>query len=135
VTYLVDANILSEATKPTPEPKVIEWLRRNESRIAVDPIILGEIRFGIEMMASGKRRKRLEQWFDDGVSKLTCIPFEATAGIRWAQLLAKFRSSGKTMPLKDSLIATTALIHGLTVATRNTRDFKMAGVKVIDPFA
>ena len=135
MTYLVDANVLSEATKNSPELKVLEWLRAYEAELAVDPIILGEIRFGIDRMPRGQRRKRFEHWFAEGVVNLVCLPIDAATGIRWAQLLAKLRASGRAMPFKDSLIAATALVHGLTVATRNSRDFRQAGVKVFDPFA
>jgi predicted nucleic acid-binding protein len=134
VTYLVDANVLSEATKPSPDPKALEWLRANEAELAVDPIILGEIRFGINRMPPGRRKVRLERWFAEGIEILVCLPIEAATGIRWAQLLARLRAAGSAMPFKDSLIAATALVHGLTVATRNVRDFKTAGVKVVDPF-
>ena len=134
MTYLVDANVLSEATKPSPDVKVLEWLRANEAELAVDPIILGEIRFGIDRMPPGRRRKRFELWFAEGVENLVCLPIEAATGVRWAQLLARLRASGSAMPFKESLIAATALVHGPTVATRNIRDFRKAGVKVIDPF-
>ena len=134
MTYLVDANVLSEATKPSPEPKVVEWLRANEAELAVDPIILGEIRFGIDRMPPGQRRQRFELWFAEGIENLVCLPIDAATGIRWAQLLAKLRAAGRAMPIKDSLVAATALAHGLTVATRNIRDFRHAGVKVLDPF-
>ena len=133
--YLVDANILSEATKPDPNPQVLEWLRRNELDIAVDPIILGEIKFGILLLPSGKRRKRLERWFEDGIEGIQCLPWEAASGLRWAKLLADLRATGQAMPIKDSLIAATALVFRLTVATHNARDFRKAGVKVVDPFA
>jgi len=135
VTYLVDANILSEPTKPVPHPGVLSWLQRHEREIAVDPVIIGELRFGILLLPRGKRRTRLERWFDDGVARLNCIPWDAPVGLRWAQLLADLRASGQSMPIKDSLIAATALVHGLTVATRNRRDFANAGVKIKDPFA
>jgi hypothetical protein len=135
VSYLVDANVLSEATKPSPEPKVLEWLRANEAELAVDPIILGEIRFGIDRMPPGQRRKRLELWFAEGIENLVCLPIDAATGIRWAKLLAQLRATGRAMPFKDSLIAAAALAYGLSVATRNTRDFQQAGLKVIDPFA
>ena len=135
MTHLVDANVLSEATKPDPDPKVIEWLRRNEREIAVDPVILGEIRFGILRLPRGGRRARLERWFADGIQRIHCLPLEASTGLRWAQLLADLRASGQSMPIKDSLIAATALVHRLPVATRNRRDFEKAGVKVTDPFA
>jgi len=134
VKFLVDANILSEPTKAAPAPKVVEWLRRHEADIAVDPFILGEIRFGILLLPKGKRRTRLEQWFDEGIQRLHCLPWEAEAGMRWAELLASLRTSGRAMPIKDSLIAATALLHGLTVATRNRTDFEKASVKIVDPF-
>jgi len=134
VTYLVDANVLSEPTKPAPNSNVVAWLRQNEHEIAVDPIILGEVRFGILLLPRGRRRARLERWFDAGVERLQCLPWEAETGLRWAELLATLRRSGRAMPIKDSLIAATALVHGLIVATHNRADFEKARVKTIDPF-
>ena len=132
--YLVDANILSEPTKPSPEPRVIDWLRAHEREIAVDPIILGELRFGILLLPKGKKRTALERWFDAGAQRLHCLPWEAETGLRWAELIATLRRSGKAMPIKDSLIAATALTHDLAVATRNVVDFANAGVRLVDPF-
>ncbi len=132
--YLVDANVLSEPTKPVPHLGVVEWLRKNERDIAVDPIILGEIRFGILLLPRGRRRSRLEQWFDAGIRRLRCLPWEPETGLRWAQLLADLRASGRAMPIKDSLIAATALVHDLIVVSRNHRDFEQAGVNLLDPF-
>jgi predicted nucleic acid-binding protein len=134
VKFLVDANILSEPTKAAPDLNVVSWLRRHEADLAVDPFILGEIRFGILLLPKGKRRTRLERWFDEGIRRLHCVPFEADTGMRWSELLASLRASGRAMPIKDSLIAATALVHGLTVATRNRADFEKAGVKIVDPF-
>lgn len=133
--YLVDANVLSEATRPDPDQRVVEWLRSNEPEIAVDPIILGEVRFGILLLPRGRRRGRLERWFEEGVRRLQCIPWEASTGLRWAELLATLRSSGRAMPIKDSLIAATALSHDLAIATLNRRDFEAAGVSFVDPTA
>jgi predicted nucleic acid-binding protein len=56
-------------------------------------------------------------------------------GMEWAKLLARLRTNGRAMPIKDSLIAATALVHDLTVVTRNRTDFEQAGVRVLDPFA
>lgn len=134
MTYLVDANVLSEPTKPNPQTPVIDWLRANEREIAVDPIVLGEVRFGILLLPQGKRRSRLERWFHSGVERVHCIGWEAETGLRWARLLADLRGSGQAMPLKDSLIAATALLHGLVVATRDRADFEKSGVRVFDPF-
>ena len=135
MTYLVDANVLSEGMKPDPDERAVRWLRRNERQISVDPIILGEIRCGILLLPAGKRRRSLERWFNSGVVNIHCLPWDTGTGLRWAELLADLRASGRSMPIKDSLIAATALAHGLTVATRNIHDFEKTGVKVVDPFA
>ena len=132
--YLVDVNVLSEATKPAPDPKVICWLRANESELVIDPVVLGEIRLGILLMPKGKRRAGLQEWFDSRVSQLECLPWEATTALRWADLLSKLRIRGLNIPMKDSMIAATALVHGLTVVTRNVGDFKRSGVPVLNPF-
>ena len=70
-----------------------------------------------------------------GVKRIHCLPWEAASGLRLAKLLADLRAAGQTMPIKDSLIAATALTHGLAVVTRNRRDFANAEVEVVDPFA
>ena len=116
--------------------RVVRWLIEHEADLAVDPFILGEIQFGILLLAKGRRRPaRLEAWFEEGVGRITCLPWDHAMGRRWAGLLAHLRATGRSMPIKDSLIATTALVAGLTVVTRNVRDFEPAGVLLLDPFA
>jgi toxin FitB len=132
--YLVDANVLSEPTKPSPNSRVVQWLKSQEREIAVDPIILGELRFGILLMSAGKRKLQMEEWFMKGVASIFCIPWEKTTGLRWAKLIADLRSSGQSMPIKDSLIASTALVHDLILVSRNRRDFQKAEVKILNPF-
>jgi hypothetical protein len=127
--------VLSEATKPSPDPRIMAWLRSHEAELVVDPVILGEIRFGILLMQRGARRDRLERWFNDGIGRIHCIPWDAATGLRWAQLLAELRARGRAMPIKDSLIAATALAHGLALATLNRRDFEPARVQLVDPTA
>ena len=133
--YLVDANVLSEPTKPHPNARVMEWLRENEAEIAVDPIILGELKFGILILPRGKKRSSLEHWFDAGAGRLHCVPWDADIGLKWAELLARLRANGTSMPIKDSLIAASAAVHNLAIVTRNSADFENAGVTVVDPFA
>ena len=132
--YLVDANVLSELTKHSPDPRVVEWLRTHEPDIAIDPVILGELRFGILILPKGRKRATLERWFDEGAGRLHCLPWDADTGLKWAELLARLRKTGKAMPIKDSLIAATAIVHGLAVATRNCADFVNAGVRIVNPF-
>jgi len=131
---LVDAGVLSEPTKPAPSARVIDWLRAHERELVVDPIILGELRFGIELLARGKRRAHLEAWFDGGVARMRCLAWDAVTGIRWAKLLADLRARGRSMPVKDSLIAATALAHDVKLATRNVKDFAATHVALVNPF-
>lgn len=132
---LVDANVLSEPTKPDPDPVVVDWLRGHERELAVDPVILGEIRFGILLLPRGRRRDSLERWFDEGVERLHCLAWDRATGLRWARLLADLRRAGTAMPVKDSLVAATALRQEIPLATRNRRHFEPAEVQVVDPFA
>ncbi len=132
--YLVDANVLSEATKPAPDARVVDWLRANERELAVNPVILGELEYGILLLPSGRKRTRLEQWFAAGVRRLRVLEIDVATASEWACLLARLRRKGHSMPVKDSLIAATALAHKLAVVTRNLADFRNAGVSVENPF-
>lgn len=132
--YLVDANVLSEATKPRPATVVIEWLRRHDADLVVNPIILGELEYGILLLSASKKRKKLLDWFQHGVQRLNVVDFDRATVATWATLLAELKRKGRAMPIKDSLVAASARQHGLTVATANTADFRYAGVALVNPF-
>lgn len=132
--YLVDASVLCEVMRPAAAPQVVSWLARNEAELAVDPIVLGEIEFGILRLPAGRKRAALQRWFDQTFNAVVCLPFTSQFARRWARLLAELKRKGAQMPIKDSLIAATALHHGLAVATHNLRDFRAAGVDLVDPF-
>jgi predicted nucleic acid-binding protein len=135
ITILVDSNVLSETTKPRPSAMVVDWLRERETEFAVSPIILGELRVGIEYLPRGRKREALSEWYEDLVQRIPVFPIDAGTAEAWAVLSATLRRKGRAMPVKDSLIAATALQHGLTVATRNEVDYRHAGVKLVNPFA
>lgn len=132
--HLVDANVLSETTKPLPNANVVRWLREHERELAVNPIILGEIEYGILVLPAGRRRARLEEWFALAVQRIKVLDMDRATASEWARLLARLKKKGRAMPIKDSLIAATALAHGIGVATRNVRDFRHAGVTAENPF-
>src|SRR5438552_3009229 len=135
MTYLVDANVLSEPTKPAPHPKAIAWLSAHEGDFVVDAIVLGELSVGILGLPHGRKRGQLERWLDDVINTIDCLAWDAAVSVRWARLVVHLSKKGQTLPVFDSMIAATALAHDLTVATRNVRDFQKAGVRVLDPFA
>lgn len=132
--YLVDANVLSEPTKPAPSSTVVRWLVKHDRDLVVNPVILGELEFGILLLPARRRRTRLLDWFASGIQGLNVIDFDAASATVWAKLLAELKRKGRAMPIKDSLIAATARQHKLTVATRNTGHFRDAGVRVVNPF-
>jgi predicted nucleic acid-binding protein len=132
--YLVDANVLSEPTKQMADNKVVAWLDANESNLIVDSIIIGELRIGILALPRGRKRNRLEQWYETVIETIECLPWDATISRRWAALVVELRRKGETVPLLDGMIAATALQHDLVVATPNTRDFEKTGVKTLNPF-
>jgi toxin FitB len=134
MSYLVDANVLSEPTKPAPSRKVVDWLSANERNLVVDSIILGELCIGILALPRGRKRRQLESWFDALVQTIDCLPWDAMISRRWARLVVDLKEKGEAMPLLDGMIAATALQHDLVIATRNTRDFTRAGVKALNPF-
>ena len=134
VNFLVDANVLSEATKPQPAVTVVDWLREHERRLVVNPIILGELEYGILLLPAGRRRTRLQKWFAEGVKRLRVLDLDVDTARVWAGLLAELKRKGRAMPIKDSLIAATARQYRLTVATRNVNDYRHAGVALVNPF-
>lgn len=95
---------------------------------------IGELRIGILALPRGRKRDRLEQWYETLVETIDCIPWDATISQRWAALVVELKRKGETVPLLDGMIAATALQHDLIVATRNTRDFQKTGVKTLNPF-
>src|SRR4030095_8326274 len=132
--YLVDANVLSEPTKQSASNQVVEWLTKNEANLVVDPIVIGELRIGILALPRGRKRESLEQWFENVVEVLECLPWDATVSRRWATLVVDLKRKGETVPLPDGMSAATALQYDLIVATCNTRDFQKTGVRTLNPF-
>ena len=96
------------------------------------------VRIVIMALDEGKRRAQLGEWLKRDLETWfsgRVLPVNRQVAERWASLVAQSVRTGRPLPTIDSLIAATALAHGLTVATRNTRDFERAGVEVVDPFA
>lgn len=134
MTWLADANVICEPTKSQPSARVCEWLREHGSEVVIDAVVLGEIWDGIAALSEGRKRRDLEDWFSRLRRTVTCLPWTDGTAVAWGNLKQDVRSRGFTVGLKDTMIAATAKLHGLTVATRNTDDFARCGVPVVNPF-
>lgn len=138
MTYLLDTNVVSEWTRPRPDANVVRWLDEvDEDRVYLSVVTLGELREGVDRMAPGRRRERLDRWLqtdllDRFVGRI--VPVDRAVAQRWGALRAAAGRSGHTIPVIDSLIAATALIHSFAVVMRNVRDFAAVTLDVIDPW-
>ena len=133
--YLVDTNVLSESTKVSPDARILSWLQSNEPLLRISVISLGEIHYGIELLASGRKKNALRNW----LAKLrtafaeSLVPFDEPVALRWGALKADLDRRGRKLPAVDSLLVATALQHDLTLVTTNTKDFLGSGVQLLDP--
>lgn len=131
--YLLDTNVISELRKPKPHGGVIGWVRKiPEESLFISAVTLGEIQAGIEITRAQQPDKaaQIESWLDDIAETHNILALDAPIFRRWAQLI----HGRNDHHMEDALIAATALVHDLTVATRNTDDFKSFGVALINPF-
>lgn len=123
--WVLDTNTLSELTKPQPFPDLLEWLEANEADSALSAISIGELTLGIQRLAEGKKRRRLERAFkflrQDYAGKI--LDFTEGVAVEWGRLVAEARKGGRDLAVLDSQIEATAVHFGLTVVTRNSRDF------------
>jgi predicted nucleic acid-binding protein len=139
MSFLLDTNVVSEATRPLANAAVLEWIAaQNAESLFISAITLGELQRGALLLPAGKRRKALQQWIETGIKADFAgriLPVDALVMERWAQLESSTARSGRPLPVLDGLIAATALAHELTLATRNLANFTDRGVPLIDPWA
>lgn len=138
MNVLLDTNVVSEWTRPRPDPAVIRWLHElDEDRAHLSVITLGELREGVDRLEPGRRRSALDEWIShDLPERFTgrIVPVDAAVANRWGVLRAAAARTGRTVPVLDVLIGACAAAHGLAVATRNVREFVALGLPVVDPW-
>ena len=135
MSYLVDTNVLSELRRREPDANVLRWMSaRPATTLYLSVLTVGELRKGIEMLAESERKRALLDWLDIELPAFfsgRILPIDEAVADRWGQLVAE---AARPLPAIDSLLAATALTHGLTLVTRNLRDFQPLNLPVLNPW-
>lgn len=138
MSYLIDTCCISELVKKKPNPNVVNWFAdRDELSMYLSVITFGELKKGIEKLPDSKKKRVLNTWVKEDLNqrfKNRVLNIDMEVVNKWGEILAKSEKSGKPLPAIDSIIAATALVHDLTVVTRNTQDMVGSGVEVINPW-
>jgi predicted nucleic acid-binding protein len=138
VRYLIDTNVLSESARPRPNRAVLHWTESQpRESLAVSTISLGEVRKGLDLLAHGSRRATLEQWLKRVIHEQfrgRVLSVSKDIALTWGRLTAADQKRGRELPIMDGLLLATAAVNGLTIVTRNERDFVDRGVPVLNPW-
>jgi len=139
VSFLLDTNVVSEWVKPRPNAGVITWLEMaDEDRVFLSVVTLAELRHGIERMAPGARRKRLDEWLQHELAlrfEGRILAIDAAVADVCGKLVARSENLGYRMEIADALIAATARHHSLTIVTRNIAHFEPFVSSVLNPWS
>ncbi|MGE3297885.1 MAG: type II toxin-antitoxin system VapC family toxin [Porticoccaceae bacterium] len=135
MSYLIDTNVLSELRRRDPDAKLVRWIsERPATTLYLSVLTLGELRKGIEGLSEGERKRRLLDWLEIELPAFFAgriLPVDIRVADRWGRLVAQ---AGRPLPAIDSLLAATALTHGLTLITRNLKDFQHPDPPVLNPW-
>ena len=137
--YLIDTNVVSETLKPRPERHVVDWIGGQMANdLFLASISLGELVRGVRRMRDRARRERFQRWIDYDLAAQfqgRILPFDRETAVIWGEIMGDGDRVGRPKPMADAQIAAVARRHGLTLVTRNTRDFVGMKVVLLNPWA
>jgi predicted nucleic acid-binding protein len=137
MSFLLDTNAVSEWVKPRPNPGLIGWMEStDEDRVFLSVVTLAEVRYGVERLASGARRRRLEEWLGRELPlrfEGRMLPVDANVAEAWGKMVARSEATGRPIGAMDAFLAATAEVHHLTLVTRNVSDFRVLNA-VLNPW-
>lgn len=138
MTFMLDTCVISELVKPRPDENVVRWIDSvDERRLFLSVLTLGELEKGISKLQASQRKDDLREWLEHDLTarfegRILSVDF--AVAVAWGALQGEAERSGKKLPVIDSLLAATAEIHQLTIATRNVADFEGCSVAIFNPW-
>ncbi len=138
MSFLLDTCVVSELVREEPDERVVQWLEdQDEQSLHLSVITFGELEKGVAHLPASRKREKLKAWVEQDLwarfSDRT-VPFDLPVAVRWGQLLAESEGYGRPLPVVDSMLAATALVHDLTLVSRNVADFDAGRVRVFSPW-
>jgi toxin FitB len=138
MNFLLDTNVISEPMKVRPNAGVLAWLAEvDEDSVFLSVVTITELRYGVERLATGRHRDRLDGWLRKDLSsrfKGRILPLDLEIADACGRLVARSESAGRPIEPRDAFIAATAVVHGLTLVTRNASDFEATVKAVVTPW-
>ncbi len=138
MSFLLDTNVVSEWTKPKPNPNLVGWLSSvDEDQTFLSVITIAEIKFGIERLKPGQRRADLDSWLHGDLALRfggRVLVVDAAVAEDWGRITAARAALGRPIAIMDGFIAATACVFGLTLVTRNAADFESTGAPLLNPW-
>ncbi len=139
MNYLLDTCVISELIKPKPSPKVVKWISDiDETCLYISVLTIGEIHKGIEKLPESKKKNNLHKWVNFDLKERfdnKILSIDINIATTWGKVQAQSELIGQTLPSIDGLIACTGIVHDLTIATRNTKEMKVSGVSLLNPWS
>lgn len=136
--FLLDTCVISEVTKPKPSPEVITWLdRQMELSLFLSVITIGELQKGISKLPDSRKQQQLQEWVEQDLTRRftgRILEIDREIAIRWGSIAGASEQQGIKIPVLDGWLAATAIVHGLTMATRNISDIAPTGVTWFNPW-
>ena len=138
MSFLLDTAVISELVRKSPSDAVLKWIDgQDEASLYLSVLTIGELEKGVARLPASVRRSRLQSWVRrDLVERFggRLLPIDMRTAARWGAVAGESEKRGRPLPVIDCLIAATALVHGLAVATRNVGDFERCGATCVNPW-
>jgi len=136
--FLLDTNIPSEIIRTRPDPRVTAWVvAQGVTTLYLIVVTIGELRKGITILQESKRRSQLLEWLQNDLMRLFAgriLPVTQAIADRWGVLSGQRQIAGRPLSMADGILAATTLEHGLTLVTRNVKDYENLGLSIHDPW-